>query len=638
MLILYDTETESNDSDSEMSSSSEEEATCERGAPMAPDPNSLPVVYAPTGSISEVHNLYESKPDKRGRTTWTKEYPDDLTVPAENTESGQYALLVRNVKCYDGRKPLQIHSIVVQSELLKEFLVKVFKDYPGLTMTLKRVEFKPPFMPFVHRWEEFSNARDEVKDPMTKSVVDLLYNILEEELRETITRRKDLILNGVVTHDMLWAIFEPGVNVYCIHGDHERVLQSSSASTNCEGVFVVSAKYVDYDGNGFGYRKQGQCIPPFQGTVPITSLPVFPLHFHSNAAIIRDNLIARGRVWEEHSGYHYKQYEGPGFTKFMGQGMQLNVKSRIIIDGEAFNTFNPNDSIRVDGCTKTLSDEQRLLATPVLRGYSLKDKKWLEFYLEGVRDIVWDSHAFDSLVLPAEQQRLKGLILAIAKAQSKQMDTFDDVVQGKGRGVIIQLSGPPGVGKTLTAESVAEVMRVPLYVLSAGDLGTSPGNVEKALKDILRMVPKWGAVLLLDEADVFMETRNSKDLERNELVSIFLRLLEYYEGILFLTTNRAESIDPAFESRIHVSVRYPDLDAKSRRQIWAQFLGSNGGFSSEQLDYLAQVKLNGRQIKNVLKTAHLLAREQDHEIGYDHVRTVLDLRAPSNANLMDETD
>ena len=86
-----------------------------------------------------------------------------------------------------------------------------------------------------------------------------------------------------------------------------------------------------------------------------------------------------------------------------------------------------------------------------------------------------------------------------------------------------------------------------------------------------------------------------------------------------------------------MSVRYPDLDARSRRQIWAQFLGGDEGFSSEQLDCLAQVKLNGRQIKNVLKTAHLLAREQEHEIGYDHVRTVLDLRVPSNANLMDET-
>ncbi|OGM42814.1 AAA family ATPase [Aspergillus bombycis] len=602
------------------------------------DQNSEPVHYAPAGSICEVRNLYETKPDKKGRTTWTKEYPDDLTVPAENTESGQYALLVRNIKCYDGRKPLQIHSIVVQNDLLKKFLEKVFKGYPGLTMTLKRVEFQTPFMPFVHRWEEFSKARDEVEDLATKSVVDLLYRILEEELRETITRKKDLVLHGVVTHDLLWAIFEPGVHVYSVCDDHERVFQLMSSSMDCNGLFVLSSKYVDYDGNGFGYRKEGQCIRPFQGTLPIAALPVFPLKFHPNADGVRENLTVRGKAWEEYSGYHYKQYEGPGFTKFMGRDIQLNVKSRIIIDGEAYNTFNPNDSIRVDGCIKTLKDGNRLLATPMLRGYSLKDKKWLEFYLEGVRDIVWDSQAFDSLVLPAEQQRLKGLILAIAKAQSKQMDTFDDVVQGKGRGVILQLSGPPGVGKTLTAESVAEVMRVPLYVLSAGDLGTSAGNVEKALKDILRMVPKWGAVLLLDEADVFMEARNSTDLERNELVSIFLRLLEYYEGILFLTTNRAESIDPAFESRIHVSVRYPDLDVNSRRQIWAQFLGGNGRFSSEQLDYLAQVKLNGRQIKNVLKTAHLLAREQDQDIGYDHVRTVLDLRAPSAANLMDVTN
>ena len=52
------------------------------------------------------------------------------------------------------------------------------------------------------------------------------------------------------------------------------------------------------------------------------------------------------------------------------------------------------------------------------------------------------------------------------------------------------------------------------------------------------MVARWEAVLLLDEADVFLEARSTHDLERNKLVSIFLRVLEYYEGILFLTTNR----------------------------------------------------------------------------------------------------
>lgn len=146
-----------------------------------------------------------------------------------------------------------------------------------------------------------------------------------------------------------------------------------------------------------------------------------------------------------------------------------------------------------------------------------------------MKDIGWNQRAFDSLVLSHAQEDLRQLILAFANAQSKNLDEFDDIIHGKGRGVIILLSGPPGVGKTLTAEIVAEVMKVPLYVLSVGNLGTSASKVEENLKDIMSIVPRWGAVLLLDEADVFMEARNTTDLVRNELVSIFLRTLEYYE-------------------------------------------------------------------------------------------------------------
>ncbi|KAF7114925.1 hypothetical protein CNMCM5793_000695 [Aspergillus hiratsukae] len=589
------------------------------------------VEYAPPGTICEIHNLYQSKPDESGRTSWTKKKPDDLPSADENSESAQYALIVRHVKCYDGRKPLKIHSIVVQSERLKEVLGKVLDRYPGVTMTLERVEFRSPFKPFVHRWERFASARDQELDSVTKSHVDLLYTILEEELRDTIARKNDLLLNGVVTHDLLWTIFEPEDEIFSMVGGRPRVFRFKSGEINCRtGAFDLGAKYIDFDGEEFGFRDEGFEVPGFGGTMPITALPVFPLRHHSDQVSVREALVARGTLWEHYKGYHFKYYEGLAVGRFMGRAFKFNIKSRIIIDAEAFNTFNPDDSVSVyPTCGNELTDDQRLLATSALRGYSLKEKRWLEFNLDSVKEIVWDSQAFDTLVLPHGQQDLKMLILAFAKAQSKQVDSFDDVVQGKGRGIIMQLSGPPGVGKTLTAESVAEVMKVPLYVMSAGDLGTSASSVEEALKDILRMVPKWGAVLLLDEADVFMETRNSTDLERNELVSIFLRMLEYYEGILFLTTNRAENIDPAFESRIHVSITYPDLDLTSRRHIWQQFLTRTAGtevFSNEQLETLAGVSLNGRQIKNVLKTAHLLAWSQEKPLAYEHVQTVLNLR------------
>jgi len=169
-------------------------------------------------------------------------------------------------------------------------------------------------------------------------------------------------------------------------------------------------------------------------------------------------------------------------------------------------------------------------------------------------------------------------------------------------------------------------MRAPLFMMSAGDLGINPNQVESKLTNILEMIAKWNAVLLLDECDVFLEARSTHDLERNKLVSIFLRVLEYYEGLLFLTTNRVDNIDAAFQSRIHISMAYPDLTVESRRHIWANFLkGQNaqGGFEGKDLDELATVELNGRQIKNVLKSAALLAARKKDNLGRKYVDTVL---------------
>jgi SpoVK/Ycf46/Vps4 family AAA+-type ATPase len=272
-----------------------------------------------------------------------------------------------------------------------------------------------------------------------------------------------------------------------------------------------------------------------------------------------------------------------------------------------------------------LTRELQLICAPRVRGYSLKKKEWLLFYLDAIKDIEFDDKAFDSLVLPEDQ---KELILSFAESQAMGCGAFDDVISGKGRGHITLLSGPPGVGKTLTAESVAEHMHAPLYMMSAGDLGIHPDEVESRLTNILEMIAKWNAVLLLDECDVFLEARDKSNLERNKLVSIFLRVLEYYEGILFLTTNRIDNIDTAFQSRIHVSLSYPDLNNDSRRHIWENFLRGLDAewekeWSGNDLDELSKVQLNGRQIKNVLKSAALLSARKKEKVGRKWVDKVL---------------
>ena len=113
-------------------------------------------------------------------------------------------------------------------------------------------------------------------------------------------------------------------------------------------------------------------------------------------------------------------------------------------------------------------------------------------------------------------------------------------------------------------------------------------------------------------------------------------MTRYYRGILFLTTNRVRTFDEAFQSRIHLSLHYNDLDPDARRQIWIAFLKKahthsettqvqNTGLSEEELDTLAQKDLNGRQIKNIVGTASALAENNNEELGYQHLIEVLNI-------------
>ncbi|KAI3391834.1 hypothetical protein diail_6711, partial [Diaporthe ilicicola] len=190
---------------------------------------------------------------------------------------------------------------------------------------------------------------------------------------------------------------------------------------------------------------------------------------------------------------------------------------------------------------------------------------------------------------------------------------------------------------TSCGQQVADAMQKPIYSMSAGELGNQAHEVEDNLQRVLELSTKWGAVLLIDECDVFMVKRSSSDLHRNQLVSVFLRLLEYYEGVMFLTTNRIESFDPAFESRIHLTINYPKLDQKSRLHIWRTFVslaaetGSSSGLDEESMLRLAESELNGRQIKNVVKTARLLAAGDKVPLRLDHIETVMRVKRGDRA-------
>jgi len=253
--------------------------------------------------------------------------------------------------------------------------------------------------------------------------------------------------------------------------------------------------------------------------------------------------------------------------------------------------------------------------------------------IDSLRQVKWNSDTFDRrLVLkPTKKELVKALITVHNMSTVKQQKS--DIIEGKGKGLIILLHGGPGTGKTLTAESIAEFAKCPLYRVTCGDIGTDPESVEKYLESVLYIGTVWRCVVLLDEADVFLEERTPTDLQRNALVSVFLRTLEYFEGILVLTSNRVGTFDEAFKSRVQLAIHYPPLDVKGRFEIWRMFfvdmLGSDEKTRHEELhdklDILARHEMNGRQIRNVINTARQLARYRKEVLAFSHIDQALEV-------------
>ena len=136
--------------------------------------------------------------------------------------------------------------------------------------------------------------------------------------------------------------------------------------------------------------------------------------------------------------------------------------------------------------------------------------------------------------------------------------------------------------------------------MCGGDPGTNAEHFEHNLAEITSLAHKWGVIILTNEADVYLAGRSLEDVQRNGLVSIFLRHLEYFQGIMFLTTNRLTTFDDAFQSRIHFAMKFSDLTIRAKKTIWETFLQkvpTEVKISKKEMRDLSHKNINGRQVR-----------------------------------------
>ncbi|KZT64964.1 P-loop containing nucleoside triphosphate hydrolase protein [Daedalea quercina L-15889] len=579
-------------------------------------------------------------------------------------------------------------SVTIKNPYLRTVCKDIVGDIPGLSWTVDPLELStdllisvyPAFAEY-HGLLKQKQEHSDDEEHVLRSLEPLL-DYMRTDHQAVISQIANLLTNKEMKSDLLSTILVPGTVLIssdpatgepCASQLKSFTKGPHGYTLECEGLDVMDSAQDTTEEPAslrraatqhFGRVVRRLDIPYFKGVVKINSLPVYPMRYHSDEAGLKAALLARARKWVGLNGVHHMHYQGTavvGVNTSCGRAyIKYQTDSRVMIDRGTFKQHNANYSMprpaavqapqgrhalqlirqpsldselsrQFDGSgvepdnqktASELSDDELLLASPVLYGFSLSDKIWLEFNIEKVQPIVWSDEPFANLVLPNNRREL---LRSLVEAHSSNLE-FDDFVRGKGQGLVINLFGPPGVGKTLSAEATSEHLKRPLYMVGGGDLGTDANTVDATLKSIFSIAASWKAIVLIDEADVFLEQRSLHDLSRNAMVAVFLRHLEYYRGILFLTTNRVKTFDPAFLSRIHVALSFKELTKEAKLSIWKAFLRkvSMDDLPATELDDLVGRGVNGRQIKNATRTAISLAKSRGEKLGYRHLAETLD--------------
>ncbi|KFA55622.1 hypothetical protein S40293_10012 [Stachybotrys chartarum IBT 40293] len=515
---------------------------------------------------------------------------------------------------------------------------------------------------------------DEAEDDSNSRVALAHLDVLLEFMDKDMKSRIDLVrgpgtCEKVVFSD-LWHLFRPGDFVIRNDGKQAfRVLRTEGIphqvndiyngwsfrqlTNNEETPFSIHCIYVDFDGKEFGPIMETFPIKRFEKEKSVTSLEIYPLRYYrlpqpkepsaeeqTTEQRLWKYLVERGRKFLQAcsvsvGAFRPMYYAGPAIVP------SEEVESQVVVDFEAalavesqkkwepaLEVLIGQGSEEEETAPKTKHKcLQECCRTEVVHDDSFVEKKTNEEFMSGM--LPTRREELPSVALFPRQLDTKAPDVSLSEEELVIMSyrVMGFVMRNRtwGKGLILLLHGAPGVGKTSTAEGIAEKFNKPLFQLTCGDLGTTAKEVDDSLAKNFALANRWGCVLLLDEADVFLAQRTRDDFVRNGLVAVFLRVLEYYAGILFLTTNRVGDFDEAFSSRIHISLYYPELVEEYALEVFKvnldlierRFARKGRPFKTDRMKIGSFCERywrdhpfdhwNGRQIRNACLTAVALA-------------------------------
>lgn len=461
------------------------------------------------------------------------------------------------------------------------------------------------------------NSLENILEKLNKVI-----NFTEELFKDNYESMDSMIEKGIIDYESIWYYLDKTDEVFYV-----KLMEKNICYKHCGFEYMDTERKLVINGSVICYKKNKLVehyyeydIAKFTGTKKIKNLHVKKYCNLTNEE--KQTQIEYGKKVESIGDtIKYMKLKGNQYSTNKQSVMTFVRDCRVIIDNGGLDKYDSSPfKLEELGETKVKTDDDYSLVFPFVGLYSMgTSKTWGVSHVADLVQIDFRADAFDYLVL---EQHKKDILMGLIRCHRKD---YSDFIDGKGQGLVFLLNGPPGVGKTLTAEATAEYLNKPLYNVNVGDLGTNPEVMEEILNRIIEYTERWGAILLIDEADIFLEEREYSNVLRNSMVSTFLKFLEFNKGIIFLTTNRLKSMDDAVKSRVNLFMTYTDLNYDRRIDVWKSILSKwKLKLSDDTIYEVAEYKLNGREIRNYMRLIVSLLEDRKLEFNDDNMKDILE--------------
>ena len=274
---------------------------------------------AEVGSKCDVKQVYGTpNPLCQCCTIWEDELPgpdNSAKIRKADKERDTYAVVRRRIR-HSAKMEWKTHSVDINSPMIRSKLEAIFADYLSVDISATDLSFQPPFVPFIHKWEDLNKIGQSETDAAIKQHLKLLIELLEPEVKESFEVLARVNKTGYISFPWLSVAFVPSETVLHISDSvvQAGVLREVNLIKPPMGAsyYEFRVDILDSDGESIGVAERTWNVQEFKGRRHISNLEVCPMHFYPKHEELEKTLISRGKAFERLQGQHLRFYLGKG--------------------------------------------------------------------------------------------------------------------------------------------------------------------------------------------------------------------------------------------------------------------------------------------------------------------------------------